>query len=282
MAKNDVNDDKTVRKGLSKIEAALLSELAEEGKKVIDVRDFKEKIGSPTRARLIASRLYKKRWLIRVGRGKYLITPLEAGKRPRWTEDEVLIASKLVDPYYIGFSRALYYHSLTEQVPNSVTIATTKPRKNRVINGVKYYFVTLNRRKFFGFEKSKVGGAAVIYSDLEKTVVDCLDHPEYCGGLVEVAKALVEYAHSAREEPNWSKVLIYAKKTGNGAIFKRLGFLDDVLKLGIPSESVSWLKENLSKGYAPLSSGAKMKGTYNSKWRLELNYPLEKIRSVIS
>jgi predicted transcriptional regulator of viral defense system len=42
----------------------------------------------------------------------------------------------------------------------------------------------------FGQETLWIEGQAVSITDPAKTVVDCLDHPELCGGIVEAAKGL--------------------------------------------------------------------------------------------
>ena len=162
-----------IRKGLSKNEAVLLSELAEEGKKVVSIKEIIEKTGSKTKGYLAASRLVRKRWLNRAVKGVYIITPLEAGKTAHWTEHEYVIASKLASPYYIGFSNALNFYGFTEQIPAGVTVCTTTSKKTKKINGVRYYFVGLNKRKFFGLNKIKIAGTEVIEPLLVEVMRSC-------------------------------------------------------------------------------------------------------------
>ncbi len=47
------------------------------------------------------------------------------------TVHNFLIASHLVDPYYIGYWSALNYHGLTDQTPPAVYVATTKARHTK-------------------------------------------------------------------------------------------------------------------------------------------------------
>ena len=77
-------------------------------------------------AKSTASRLAKNGWLTRLNQGVYLIVPLAAGENAEYTAHEFHIASYLADPMYVGFWSALGYHGLTEQVPQSVYLATTK------------------------------------------------------------------------------------------------------------------------------------------------------------
>jgi len=50
--------------------------------------------------------------------------------------------------------------------------------------------VTVKPSKFFGPSIIKTGQRNVHITDPEKTIVDCLDKPKYCGGIIEVMKDL--------------------------------------------------------------------------------------------
>jgi len=257
-----------LRKGLSPTESILISRLAGEGKNILKLKDIR--IGlecSYSYAKKIASRLAKKKWLIPLGRGRYLISPLSAGVEGKWTEHGYIIAAHLVEPYYIAYWNALNFYGYTEQTPMSTTVATTKRVKNRTILNSKYFFVALKKSKFFGIIGNKIGGALVKFSDKEKTIIDCLDHPEYCGGISEVAKGL----RNAAKEISFEKLVGYAEKMNNGAIFKRLGYLLEELRVEIPEALMKRIKSRVSKGYSYLDPVMPKKGRHNSKWNLIIN-----------
>ncbi|MBU4491688.1 MAG: transcriptional regulator, partial [Euryarchaeota archaeon] len=128
-------------------------------------------------------------------------------------------------------------------------------------------FITLTKNKFFGFSAVNIAGEAVNISDREKTIIDALDHPEYCGGISEAAKAL----WSARQKIDFRKLVDYAEKMKNRGIFKRLGYLLQKLEIKIPDGLNKKVKENISKGYASLDTVAMKKGRHNSEWRLLVN-----------
>lgn len=254
-----------MRLGLSEFESNILSSFAAEGKSIFSMKELEEKIGSNVKARKMASSLCKKKWLERLNRGIYLILELAAGNKPVWAEDSYYIASKLTAPYYIGYFAALNYYGWTEQIPTTITVATTKITRNKKIMGVNYEFVALAKKKFFGFTGAIVRGRSVTISDREKTLVDALDHPKYCGGIDEVAKAV------AKREVNWPKVIEYADKMGNGAIFKRLGFLLEAVNSPISPSIIEKIRTKITKGYSPLSPGINSKGKYNSRWNILVN-----------
>jgi len=264
----DINDTKNKRSSLSKTESTLLSSLSEEGKNIFTLKDIIAKLSSSyENAMLIANRLVKKKWLIQLTRGKYLIVPLEAGVRSEYTEHEFVIASHLANPYYIGYWNALNFHGFTEQVPITVYVVTIKRLRDRTILNTKYRFVTLDKRKFFGFEAESVSNIKVNISDKEKTLADCLDHPEYCGGISEIVKALWD----AKDEFSMEKLVSYSLTMGNSAILKRLGFLLELLQIGISENLMEKIRTNVKKGYVLLDPLEEKHGKYSTRWGLLIN-----------
>lgn len=271
---SDTNDTKNIRIGLSKTESQLLSSLAEARKNIFSLDNVTSELNcSYKNAKVIANRLVKKKWLIRLRRGKYLLVPLSAGVKGKYTEHEFVIASNLVNPYYIGYWSALNHYGFTEQIPLTVFVVTTKRLKNRKILDVDYRFVTVNRKKFFGFTKVAIANSTVNISDKEKTIADALDHHEYCGGIAEVTKCL----WNARKEISFSKLVAISLKMGNTAILKRLGYLSEILEIKLPEEVTSKISSNLGKGFSPLDTMASKKGKYYTRWNLLLNIPEESL-----
>ena len=157
----------------------------------------------------------------------------------------------------------------TEQTPLTVFVATTTRIRNRSIQHTRYKFVTLNRKKFFGFPSKAIGTHKVNISDAEKTLADALDRPEYCGGISEVAKAL----WNAKENASFDKIVTYATKMENSAILKRLGYLAERLDLGLKDSTLSRMTHNLSPGISPLDPRAPKRGSYLTRWNLLVNVP---------
>ena len=180
-----------IRQGLSRSESLLLSSLSGKGKKIFALSDIQKELGcSYAYAKDTAKRLVRKKWIIALRRGAYLIVPLSAGAESKYTEHEFVIGSNLVSPYYIAYWSALNFYNFTEQTPFTVFVATTKRAKSRTILDVNYRFITLDKKKFFGFSSLSLGSDKVNVSDREKTIADALDHTEYCGGISAVAKCL--------------------------------------------------------------------------------------------
>ncbi len=267
MIKSNTFLTKNERKSLSKAESYLLSKLSEEGREIFTAKDVADVLDkSYIESRKIISNLKAKKWVEKLEAGKYLIIPLSAGVKPKYTEHEFVIGSKLIEPYYISYWSALNYYHLTEQIPFSVFIATTKRKSNRKILDVNYIFVIVSKKKFFGYTTANIAGKNINISDKEKTVADCLDHPEYCGDITEVAKTL------RAEGLSFRKIVDYAIRMGNATVIKRFGYLSEALNIKLDEKLKKKMLENISKGYSVLDTSIKSrKGKYNERWKLLIN-----------
>ena len=215
----------------------------------------------------LLSGLEDKAWIKRLERGKYLIIPIEAGKTGSWSEHPYIIASCLVEPCAIAYWSALSHWDYTEQLINTTFVLTTQRKfeTTKQILGQTYKFICVPEKKFFGVTQIWIGNKKINITDREKTLVDCLDHPEYCGGIVESAKAVK--TGLSEKQVSIDKLLEYARRIGNRTVYKRLGYLLESLNLNLPDLEAECLK-NISKGYSKLDPSYPKKGRYISKWHI--------------
>ena len=256
---------------LGEVGSNLLTAMSRQGKRIFTFDDAAKIYGNSNGGlRELLSTLVKRRWLQRIERGKYLILPFEAGSEGEWTEHEFIIASYLIEPYYIGLRSALNYYGYTEQVSRTVFVVSTRRKLKPAleISGVTYRFVCMSERKFFGATEVALDGHKVSISEPEKTIVDCLDRLRYCGGAVEVAKAL----WYGRDELDFVKMADYAQKGGNSAVSQRLGYLLETLGSGTEG-AIALLHENSSRSYVLLDTLANPKGRYIDRWKVLMNVP---------
>ena len=262
-----INNEEVQRKSLSTRESQVLSRLAGENRQVITITDIADALDIPRKsAKDMAYALKEKGWLERIAHGKYLILPLAAGKNAVYTAHEFVIASALVEPMYIGYWSALNHHELTEQLSRTVYIVTTARDQEREIHGVTYRPVTVTDQKFFGYQPTAVGSNQLNMSSIEKTLVDCADHPEFCGGISELAKAM---QNAIGQRCSWERVVEHLRRVGNGAATKRLVYLADQLDIDLPEYDE--LVKNFTTGYPLLDPTREAKGTRDSTYQLRLN-----------
>ena len=162
------------RKGLSKKESLLLSELARENKSIFKVREAKKILRE--KPYLTLHSLSKKKWILVLKGGLYALVPLDIGVKG--SEDfmvhDFVIASYLVKPYFIGFWSALNYHGLSDQIPKSVFVASKKHKKCLSVLNTEFVFVQLKNSSFIGIEKIEIESQKINISNLNKTLADCL------------------------------------------------------------------------------------------------------------
>ncbi len=262
-----IEQTQNIRQGLSTRESRLLARLAGAGHQIISVDDIETTLEvPPNTAREIASRLTEKGWLDRLVPGTYLIIPLAAGEEAVYTTHEYLIAAHVAEPMYIGYYSALSHHGLTEQVPRTVYVVTPTRAQSREIHGVPYRVTTVTERKFFGCEPTSIEGTTVQVSDLEKTLVDCADHPEFCGGLRKLATAMRTADERGCE---WNTVGEYLERLDNGAATKRIVYLADQLGIDLPAREE--LVASFTSGYSLLDPTRPDTGSTDSTYRLRIN-----------
>ena len=255
------------RRSLSEKESNVLSDLSYNGKHIFSIDDLKELVDNPKN---VLDKLVRKKWLLKIKKGTYAIAPFEAGVlgAESYTLHSFVIASLLIKPYYIGYWSALNYYGLTDQTPSIVYVVSTKPKNSCEILNTVFKFVKTVPHKMFGVENIDVEKRKIIVSSKEKTIVDCLDHPEHCGGVEEIAKILYFYF----DEIDIKKVVVYAKKIGNSAVLKRLGYLFETLKLS-HSELLNDVK--LGEGYSLLDPTLPKVGRIVERWKLVLNISID-------
>ncbi|MEW6002148.1 MAG: type IV toxin-antitoxin system AbiEi family antitoxin [Nitrospirota bacterium] len=253
----------------------MITELTRSKKMVFSLPEATKILGANNKqVKKLLHDLVNQGWLNRVEKGKYFLIPLSVDATKPYTQNQFLIASNLVYPYYVGLWSMLHYYGYTEQLINTIFIISPKRKKDFTLSGVNYKFVKTSARKMFGLTKIEIDGMAVQVSDKEKTILDCLDHPEYCGGITEVVKGI----WIAREELDFDRILNYVRKLGNSAVAKRLGYLLETL--GIDKKiSTENLKKIIKKGFSPLDPLLPKKGRYNTPWNLLVNITKEELLS---
>lgn len=263
----------TIISSISRREFQVLAALSDRHKTLFTVEDARAAVDlHPGHLHHLLQGLVRKRILERLARGLYLLIPIEAGTKRVHSEDALVIASALTSPAVVAYWSALNFHQLTEQIPDVVFVATTRQvlHREREVLGMRFRFIRVAKHKFFGVESVQVGDKQASVTDREKTILDALDHPEYCGGMVEVAKALV----AGWKECDPGKVMDYAVQMKNSAVFKRLGYLLELHGLA-DSRYLDRLRKRLRPGYAKLEPLNPFRGPHCGRWWLRLNLELQ-------
>lgn len=180
------------------------------------------------------------------------------------------IGLAMVKSGYLSYLSAISINNLTDQIPNIIYISVGNQkysklnRKNKFdfeIGGIRYKIIHIKKELIFGVEKEWIGEASIKYTNLEKTLVDSLNKPQYCGGFMEV----MSYFEKAFTQINIERLVNYASMI-NSSCLQRLGWCMD--KLNFTMDEVTNFKEIKFKSMVKLDVSGLRKGTYNKKWNI--------------
>jgi predicted transcriptional regulator of viral defense system len=229
-----------------------------------------------TDAAKMLSRWSKKGWMSRIRRGLYVTVPLESRTADVPLEDPWLIADRLFSPCYIGGWSAAEHLDLTEQIFSTIMVMTAqKPRDRRPnIKGTEFMLRTISEKAMFGLKPVWRGQVKISVSDSTRTILDMLTDPGFGGGIRSVKDMLENYLRS--ENKNLGQLIAYGEQLGNGAVFKRLGFL---LEKTAPEETeiIEQCRKRLTAGNAKLDPKLN-NSRLITRWRLWVPENWKKMR----
>jgi predicted transcriptional regulator of viral defense system len=228
---------------------------------VSEVYDLMKGYFTPSQLREILHILKKKSWIRSIKRGVYCLADYLL---PSPLHEYEIISYLIKDPIFSYYS-AFDYHKLTDQIPRTIYIAVLTnvdlPRIKQLDSELDVKFVKNKSDKIFGIKEDWFGETLLKVTDLEKTLLDGLSRPKYCGGFSEVYRAF----KISKENINLNKIVEYALKLDITTI-KRLGWVLDTLEieedilLPLEKEKISWLVN--------LNPDGLRKGSINRKWQI--------------
>jgi len=141
----------------------------------------------------------------------------------------------------------------------------------------KLVFVSVNEKSIWGIKEEWVTpNEKVRISDIEKTIVDALTHPEYCGGITDIAKGL----WLVKEKIEYQKLQDYIRKHNKNVVAKRLGYILEIFDIKQP-ELINQLREYVKDRYDKFDPNLSEKRIDKNKWHLIDNIGQEQILNLI-
>jgi len=210
--------------------------------------------------------------------GLFIIVPPELGSSAEYAGNPYLTAVRLAGeaPCFISHASAMEIHRMVTQPQLVVFASSLKRIRSRKLHGNEFRFVLIRPEQYFGIVKHWVTKQQTIdISDLERTVIDGLRQPEYCGGVTEVAKGL----WMRHQDMRTAKLVDYALRLRVGAVSRRLGYLLDLYGMA-PESELARLRASLTATYAPLDPMLPEEGPHLKRWRLQLNISPQELEAV--
>jgi predicted transcriptional regulator of viral defense system len=259
--------------------ARLLTALYDRSQSTFTLADAAEITGlSPSVASSLLHYAVGRGLVSRIKSGLFTIVPPELGSTSEYAGNPYLNAVRLAGkaPCFISHASAMEIHRMVTQPQLAVFASCTKRIRSRKLQGTEFRFVFIKPDQFFGTVKHWVTKQeSVPVSDLERTIIDGLRQPEYCGGVTDVAKGLW-MRHGEMQAP---KLVDYALRLGIGAVIRRLGYLLELYRIA-PEEELMRLRRSLTATYLPLDPLLPKEGRHLRRWRLQLNILPEELEAV--
>ncbi len=260
--------------------ALLVTSLHERGRPIFTLADAQDITHlNETSARTLVHKLVGRGVATRLRPGLFQLVPAELGRESEYLGNPYLVARELMrgKPYYLSHASAMDIHNMVTQPQFVVCISSPKPMRGRSVLGTEFRFIRCKPEHFFGADEHWVTKQEkVTVSDLERTVLDGLRQPDYCGGVTEVAKGL----WIRRADIDVARLVDYALRLNNASVMRRLGFLLEVYDLGTATDRER-LREHTGGNYSLLDPLMPPQGKHTAKWHLQLNVDPEEFRAVI-
>jgi predicted transcriptional regulator of viral defense system len=260
----------TQMKTLGPQAAQLVTSLHEDNKPVFRLEDVQRILGlEDPSTRSLVRNLVNRGVATRLKPGLFILIPFELGKEREYMGNPLVVARELAGgkDYFISHGTAMGIHGMVTQPQLVVHVTTLGKHRPIRIMGTEIRFITSGKDGFFGLADHWITKQEKIrISDPERTVLDGLRMPEYCGGVTELAKGI----WIRKQELNDGKLVDYALRMDIGAVIRRLGYIMELYEIG-SVESRDRLRDRLTNTYVKLDPLLPAEGKFLRKWRLHLN-----------
>lgn len=271
-------------KKLGPLAAHLISRLYELNRKVFHFSEAANILNSYTTAANVLSQLIFNGVVTRLKPGTFRLVPFEMGFEREYLGNPYVVARELAlsgrhhtnNEYYLSHGSAFDIHQMATQPQFIVYVSSPRMVRPRIIQGTEFRFVRCKKINFFGIKETWVeNNEKVQVSDLERTLLDGLKQPSYCGGFSEVAKAF-SIKHSSIDP---QKIIDYAIKLNIGVVIRRLGYIMELYEIG---SRAHWelLQSKITSSYLLLDPDLPATGPHLAKWRLQLNISEEELFAI--
>ncbi len=214
---------------------------------IVRFNEIARRVANKEYAKLLVYRLIKAGKLFRITRGAYSNS-----------DDIFSIASNLYFPGYLSGLSASYRYGLTEIIPITMSVVTTK--KHKTIEYKNYQIEFVKSDEVWGYHKEGNNNEIVFIVDLEKLFIDSFLYPRQMGNFNEI-----ENVFKNADSIDVGKVKEYLKKQKSNKLYRQVGYMLEKYN----NIDISGLME-VNKNYYQLDPFQKRKKKFNKKWRMFL------------
>ena len=267
-------------KTLGKISAKLIRKLYDENRPIFEITHAQRILGKSYNAIAdLLSELVKRKIIVRLKAGKYLIIPQEMGSGENYLGNWYIAGKEIINSrkYYIAFYSAMNYWGMLTQPLIKMFVATPKRQiVPREIIG-RMIFVIVKEKSIWGIKEEWINSKEKIrISNIEKTIIDCLTYPQYCGGITEIAKGI----WIVKDKIDYKILVNFVNRQNKNVVAKRLGYLLELLNIG-GLNIILELKKYVKDRYDLFDPTLSIKKINKNSWHLIDNVGQKQIKNII-
>jgi predicted transcriptional regulator of viral defense system len=264
---------------LSYLEQTVYFAALRQGIQILDAEDVQGLVTiSRGHAVKLLADMARKGALARVGRGRYVVIPADVlCGRQTFVADPFQIVDQLlrregVTEYYVAYQSAALVYGAADQLPQALLVALPGQHRPIIVGRAEILFIQVQRAKFFGSQEIRYHDAVLRVSDREKTLLDCLDRFDLCGGMDEVVHTI----GALLPEMDSARLLAYVPAMRNQALAHRLGYILEALSVQqpVPITLLDGLADLVGPHVYPLDPHGPASGPAHSRWRVRANLAL--------
>jgi len=259
----------STRAGISADGRSDLAAVLGRGRRFVTTNDVIDALGvdSQTATRKL-SRWSAEGWLRRARRNLYIPVPVDATNPETWSEDALIVATAVwPNCYFTGWTSANYW-ALSDQLFRTTVLKSTGRVRASSVHVLDHEYLVTHASPdelAWGMKSEWRDEVRLRIADPARTVIDILDAPRLGGGVRHGAEIVSSYLDN--HPP--STLIEYGDRLGNRAVFKRLGYIAEVL--GVDDGLLSACHDRISAGISFLDPDGTRVGRTITRWNLRIN-----------
>lgn len=258
------------RAGISPTGRTELASILTPGRRFVTPQHVADVLGiDPSAAAKRLARWAEEGWLRRARRGLYIPVPVDATDPAAWSEDALIVAEAVWSPcYFTGWTAANHW-ALTDQIFRTTVLKTTGRVRASSVQVLDHDYLVRHVSApniEWGVKKEWQAEVRLLFADPARTVIDILDSPALGGGVRHGAEILVAYL----DDHDPALLIEYGDRLENRTVFKRLGYLLEVLGTG-HTDLIEACRDRISAGVSLLEPDGPKRGRRAMRWNLRLN-----------
>ena len=187
--------------------------------RIFRLKDVETLVGNLYSAKDLLQNSKKQRLICQVRRNLYVVTDL-ASKVSLANKFE--IAGKISPTSYLSYQSALEFHGLAHQVFYDLWVSSSKRFNSFEFEGIRFQYC---ESKSLSGVMNANSSPFIRVTNLERTVIDCIDKIERCGGLEELIQSISLISYLDQE-----LLLNYLQEFNKQFLYQKVGFILEYFK----------------------------------------------------